>query len=104
VLANPLAGFEVHFERIATLRARLRSAAARAVADERADISHTLARVRAMSPMATLERGYAIVTAANAIAVTSVGDVSPGDAIGIYVVDGEISANVKGVVVHDGKG
>ncbi|MDR0837257.1 MAG: exodeoxyribonuclease VII large subunit [Propionibacteriaceae bacterium] len=104
VLANPLAGFEVHFERMAALRDRLRSAAARAVADEQSAVTHTLAQVRAMSPMATLERGYAIVTSGDATSVTSVGDVRPGDAIGIYVADGEITANVKGTVAHHGKG
>jgi exodeoxyribonuclease VII large subunit len=103
VLANPLAGFEVHFERIAALRDRLRSAATRAVVAEQTVVSNTLARVRAMSPMATLERGYAIVTGGDATSVTSVEDVQPGDAIGIYVVDGEITASVKGVVTHDGK-
>ena len=52
------------------------------------------ARLRALSPKATLERGYSIVRTDNDI-VRSASDVGSGDAIRVEVADGEFGARVE---------
>jgi exodeoxyribonuclease VII large subunit len=94
VLANPLAGFTVHIEQVTALRTRLQTAAWRAVADERAVVATALTRIRSMSPKATLERGYAILTTDDAQSVTSVADVEPNDNLSIYLADGQLGVTV----------
>ncbi|HEX6498400.1 MAG TPA: exodeoxyribonuclease VII large subunit [Micromonosporaceae bacterium] len=63
---------------------------------ERADteLHHTLARLRALSPAATLERGYAIVQRADGVVVRDADQVKPGEAVRIRVARGELSATV----------
>jgi exodeoxyribonuclease VII large subunit len=56
----------------------------------RADLAHVRARVRALSPQATLERGYAVVRTEAGTLVRA-----PLDAIGplrVRVADGEFGA------------
>jgi exodeoxyribonuclease VII large subunit len=54
------------------------------------DLDHRRARVRALSPLATLRRGYAVLQDADGHVVTSVGDVSPDAALSVRVADGRI--------------
>lgn len=58
------------------------------------DLRHTLARLRALSPAATLDRGYAIVRRADGQVVRLTGEVGAGDPLRIRVADGEIAATV----------
>jgi len=58
------------------------------------DVTHLLARVRALSPAATLERGYAIVQDAEGQVLRSAVQVSPGDAIGVRLASGRVAAKV----------
>lgn len=60
------------------------------------DLVHQLARVRGLSPLATLERGYAVVQDADGHVVTSVAAVAAGSALDIRVADGRIDAAVTG--------
>ena len=53
-----------------------------------------LGRLRALSPRATVERGYAIVRSDGRL-VRSVEVVSGGDAIAIEVADGSFAARVE---------
>jgi len=69
-----------------TLDHRLTSAAG--------DLSHTLARLRALSPAATLRRGYAIVQAPDGTVVRTPRDVAPGDPLRVRLAEGEIAATV----------
>jgi exodeoxyribonuclease VII large subunit len=57
------------------------------------DIGHLTARVRALSPAATLDRGYAIVTMDGGAVVRSSTDVPPGGSLMIRVSDGTFHAN-----------
>jgi exodeoxyribonuclease VII large subunit len=59
------------------------------------DLRHTLARLRALSPRATLERGYAIVQRADGHVVRSAGEVAPGDVLRVRLADGELRAGVQ---------
>jgi len=59
------------------------------------DLSHTLARLRALSPAATLERGYAIVQRRSDGAVLrNPADAEPGDALRLRLSGGDLGATV----------
>jgi exodeoxyribonuclease VII large subunit len=60
-----------------------------------AELDHTLARLRTLSPAATLQRGYAIVqrTEDGAI-VRAPADVAAKDALRIRLAEGELGATV----------
>jgi exodeoxyribonuclease VII large subunit len=66
---------------------------------DRADgeLTHTLARLRALSPAATLQRGYAIVQRQDGTVVRSPAEVSPADPVRIRLAGGELTATVDSV-------
>jgi exodeoxyribonuclease VII large subunit len=95
VLARP----EVLVDQRATEVTGLRDRATRSL-DQRLrraddDLRHTLARLRALSPRATLERGYAIVQRADGHVVRSAGEVETGDVLRVRLADGELQAKVQ---------
>ena len=53
-------------------------------------------RLGALSPLATLERGYAIVTASDGAAVTSAAALRAGDAVELRLRDGVRAARIEG--------
>jgi exodeoxyribonuclease VII large subunit len=59
------------------------------------DLRHTLARLRALSPRKTLERGYAIVQRADGHVVRAAQDVQKDDLLRIRLADGELRAEVR---------
>jgi exodeoxyribonuclease VII large subunit len=81
-------------QRLVHAHERLRRAPALAVERKRARLEHAAGRLRALSPRATLQRGYAIVRAREAI-VRSAESVSPGDPIDVEVADGRFGARVE---------
>ncbi len=96
VLARP----EVLVDQRATEVTALRERATRSL-DQRLrraddDLRHTLARLRALSPRATLERGYAIVQRADGHVVRAAGEVETGDVLRVRLADGELRAGVQG--------
>ena len=54
------------------------------------------AQLRALSPQATLERGYAIARLESGAVLRHVAESSPGDSLRLTLVDGEIAATVEG--------
>lgn len=76
--------------------AQLRDRARRSVRHrlDRADdeILHHAARATALSPLATLRRGYAVVQRADGHVLASVDEVAPGDALSVRVADGRVHA------------
>jgi exodeoxyribonuclease VII large subunit len=60
------------------------------------DLGHTRARVRALSPLATLERGYAVLQDSDGHVLTSVDGVATGASVVVRVADGRVSAEVTG--------
>ena len=58
------------------------------------DLDHTRARVMALSPKATLERGYAVVQDADGHVVRDPSQVAAGDALRVRIAEGELSATV----------
>jgi exodeoxyribonuclease VII large subunit len=81
-------------DRLEQAHVRLRRAPAFAVERKRARLEHAAGRLRALSPRATLERGYAIVRARDEI-VRSTGAVVAGDEIAVEVADGTFGARVE---------
>ncbi len=65
---------------------------------DRADgeLAHTLARVVALSPAATLRRGYAVLQHADGSVVRAAGEVSGDEALRARVADGEFAVRVTG--------
>ncbi len=85
---------ERHAERLAQRHDRLRRAPALLVERRRAALTQAGGRLRALSPRATLERGYAIVRH-EGVLVRSAESVSPGDPIAVEVADGSFGARVE---------
>ena len=75
-------------------RDRLQRAPALAVERKRARLELAAGRLRALSPRATLERGYSIVRSGDEI-VRSAEDVTAGDAVEVEVADGRFGARVE---------
>ncbi len=61
-----------------------------------ADLEHARARVAALSPAATLQRGYAVVQRADGAVVRRPSDVDEGEAVRIRLAEGSIGAVVGG--------
>jgi exodeoxyribonuclease VII large subunit len=86
--------FERERERTGALGELLRRAPTLAVERKRAALEHAAGRLRALSPRATLDRGYAIVRAGDAI-VRSPEQVDTGARIDVQVAEGEFGARVE---------
>jgi len=84
---------ERHRERLDRDRERLRAAPALLLERKRARLDRAAAQLRALSPRATLERGYAIVRRGEELVRTAAA-VAPGDAIAVEVADGSFGAHV----------
>jgi exodeoxyribonuclease VII large subunit len=83
-------------ERLASTHERLQRAPALLVERRRASLEQTAGRLRALSPRATLQRGYAIVRAGDAIVRTS-SSVAPGSAVEVELAEGGFAARVEDV-------
>jgi exodeoxyribonuclease VII large subunit len=59
------------------------------------ELRHTLARLRALSPAATLERGYAIVQRDDGHVVRSADEVKTDDLLRVRLAEGELKAMVQ---------
>jgi exodeoxyribonuclease VII large subunit len=81
-------------QRLAQTHERLRRAPALAIERKRARLEHAAGRLRALSPKATLQRGYAIVRADDEI-VRSSAAISAGEQIDVEVADGRFGARVE---------
>lgn len=77
-------------QRITDLRRRSRSVVLNAITSRESEIGHLSARVRTLSPAATLERGYAIVTNASGVIVRTPDDAD--SALAIRVSGGRFTA------------
>ena len=94
VLARP----ETLLETRAVDVARLRAASGRALEDAvragEAEVARLAAQVRALSPAATLDRGYAVVQTRDGAVVRSPDDAAPGTPVRLRLARGELAATV----------
>ncbi len=81
-------------ERIERSRERLQAAPAATVERKRAALEAAAGRLRALSPSATLERGYAVVRTDNGTIVASASSVASGEHVDVRVADGTFGARV----------
>jgi exodeoxyribonuclease VII large subunit len=82
--------------RLTRLGERLRAAPRLLLERRRSGLDHTGARLQALSPLATLDRGYAIVRA-GAVALRDASAVSLGDRLEIELASGALGARVEDV-------
>ena len=73
---------------------RLRRAPSLALERKRARLAQVAGRLRALSPRATLERGYAIVRSDDRV-LRSVAAIDPGDALEVELVDGRVGVRAE---------
>ncbi|SDL40529.1 exodeoxyribonuclease VII large subunit [Tessaracoccus oleiagri] len=97
VLVDPTSAFDAHYERLGFLRHRLRTTIESRLRDDQADVARLLAGVRAMSPMRTLERGYAVLVADDHRTVSSVADAATGQRVHAHLSDGELTLDVADI-------
>ena len=94
VLMDPTATFGRRYEQLADLRHRAHRAIGSTIESESALIGHHLARVRAMSPQATLERGYSILLDPDGVAVRTVEQIKVGEDLLAQLADGQLRLEV----------
>jgi exodeoxyribonuclease VII large subunit len=70
----------------------------------RARLEGTAARLESVSPLAVLQRGYALVTDAAGHSLTSAAEVKPGARLRLRFADGEVGATADGGRVVDRQG
>jgi exodeoxyribonuclease VII large subunit len=94
---GPRAAVQRENLRLERARERLRVAPALAVERKRAVLEKSGARLVALSPVKTLQRGYAIVRTESGGLVASTVDVSRGSRVDVTVADGRFGARVEDV-------
>jgi exodeoxyribonuclease VII large subunit len=90
-LANPLREIERQQELVAALAGRARRSLAASLDRAGDDVRHTRARLIALSPAATLGRGYAIVQRGDSSVVRSAAEVTPEEALTVRFADDQLT-------------
>ena len=95
-LAAPTTLVDREADRLAHLRSAAGRALERVVAHGDGEVSRLAAQVRALSPAATLARGYAVVQrAGDGRVVRRPEDVDPGDRLRLRLAEGEVAATAE---------
>jgi exodeoxyribonuclease VII large subunit len=96
VLADPHRLVDARQQQVLASRERARRCLAARLDRGEDDIRHLSSQVRALSPAATLDRGYAVVQREDGVVVRDPSDVAAGDHLRLRVAAGEIAAQVAG--------
>ncbi|MFC9331355.1 exodeoxyribonuclease VII large subunit [Kitasatospora sp. NPDC057015] len=96
VLAAPQRMLDGRGHEVTALLERARRTLGHRLDGAESDLGHTLARVVALSPAATLERGYAVLQRADGTVVTDPAQVAAGDALHARVAAGGFGVTVDG--------
>jgi exodeoxyribonuclease VII large subunit len=96
-LADPRSGLDARVDEVVAYRDRARRTFRHLLDRGEDDLVHQVARVRALSPLATLRRGYAVLSDADGQALSSVASLAPGEDIHVRVADGRIGATTTTV-------
>ncbi len=96
VLAQPWTLVDPHEVRLHRAVDRGRGLLDGALTRAAGEVGRLAAQVRALSPAATLERGYAVVQLADGRVLRSPDDVAAGDPLRLRLADGEVAATVRG--------
>jgi exodeoxyribonuclease VII large subunit len=95
-MARPTVLLDRLGEDIAAGIARMRRTLDHRLSRADGELSHTVARLRALSPAATLARGYAIVQTPDGHVVRSTSEASAGDALRVRLGDGSLDLWERG--------
>ncbi len=101
VLAEPHRTFDAMAQGVDDLVARAQRCVDNRLVRAHDDVSHRLARVRALSPLATLQRGYAVVQNDAGAVVTAYSDVRPGEPMVARLAAGTVRATVESTAADD---
>ncbi len=99
-LADPESLLEDRWEGVRALRSRARRQLSSQLAHGQADLDHTQARIDALSPAATLARGYAVVTDDDGAVVREPAGVGDGQRLHIRVAGGSLQARAESPTGH----
>jgi exodeoxyribonuclease VII large subunit len=94
VLADPRGAILDREREVGELTDRARRTLSHCLARGADDVEHARARVRALSPLETLRRGYAVLQDDTGQVVTSVDAVGPGARVTARVLDGWLAATI----------
>lgn len=100
VLRSPAAFVHTQQDIVTAQRDRARRAMRARLARAHDEIGHHVARVRALSPLATMQRGYAVALDPTGRAVTSVGTIATGDDLVLHLTDGLATVRVTDLQEH----
>lgn len=93
--ASPVARVQTTIARHAALSARLRAAGTEALRRARERLQPLVRTLNAVSPLATLDRGYAIVSTEAGVILRNAADAAPGMLIDARLASGTIRAKVE---------
>ena len=96
VLGDPRVLLDERLAEVEELRDRARLVLRHRLDRAQDDVAHHRARARALSPLATLERGYAVLQDDGGHVVTSVTAVAAESAISVRIADGRVHAVTTG--------
>ncbi|WP_433056481.1 exodeoxyribonuclease VII large subunit [Dactylosporangium sp. CS-033363] len=91
-IARPLTMVDTRLAEVTALQARATRNLTHRLDRAGTELEHTLARLRTLSPSATLQRGYAIVQRADGAVVRSPDEVAAEEALRIRLAEGELTA------------
>jgi exodeoxyribonuclease VII large subunit len=95
VLAAPSTLVDQHVQAVDGLRSRARLVLSHRLDRASSEAHHTVARLRSLSPLATLERGYAVVRrAVDGAVLRDAATVPVGDDLRVRLASGELAARV----------
>jgi exodeoxyribonuclease VII large subunit len=95
-LANPVREIERQQELLSSLAQRAHRCLAARLDRASDDVAHTRARLLALSPAATLRRGYAIVQRTDSTVVRSAAEVTPGEPLTVRFADDQLPVTADG--------
>lgn len=95
VLKEPMVLVTSRLEIIQSLRARSHKSATHATALAREELAQITARVRSLSPQATLDRGYAVVQRSDGSIARDPHSLTAGEKLRIRLAGGEVAAHVS---------
>ena len=93
-IADPVREIERQAEQVDALIRRARQSVDSGLARAGDDVAHTRARLLALSPAATLRRGYSIAQDADGAVIRSATEVSPGERLTIRFAEDQLTATV----------
>ena len=100
-MADPRTLVDDRADELAALLGRARRTISHALDRAADDIGHHRARARALSPLATLERGYAVLQDAEGRVVTTAAGAAVGSTVSIRVADGRLQAAITDTISQE---